>query len=376
MQRPPPASILIVNIRLIGDVVLSTPLLDLFASAYPDAKIDFLVNRGTGEFLEADPRIRQVYYSEKWQKGGRSGSNGYLRSLFRKYDLAVCLNKSDRACLAAVVAGRQTRIGYYDPGKALGKWWRQLLLSRAMEYREDLHVVLHCREIAETLGLPVDRLPVRLYWNDQDHAVVSTLLASHGGREKYAVIHPFARWRYKYWDIERFIELSDLVTERHGLTPVWTSSPDPEEVRLLVEAAARCTHRPVVIPGTLTLNQMTCLIDRAVLYLGLDTAISHIAASTGIPMVALYGPTEMWRWHPWDNQSSIPDYVAVDTSRSIFRSGNIVAMQAACEHYPCIRPHCYREGLENPCMMALTTAEVLQEIDTLLSRTGADSSHE
>jgi heptosyltransferase-3 len=121
---------------------------------------------------------------------------------------------------------------------------------------------------------------------------------------------------------------------------------------------------------------MTCLIDRAVLYLGLDTAISHIAASTGIPMVALYGPTEMWRWHPWDNQSSIPDYVAVDTSRSIFRSGNIVAMQAACEHYPCIRPHCYREGLENPCMMALTTAEVLQEIDTLLSRTGADSSHE
>lgn len=375
MQTNHPQAILVINIRLIGDVVLSTPLLDVFASAYPGAKIDFLVNRGTGEFLEKDPRVRRVHYSEKWQKGSSSASNNYLRSLFRKYDLAVCLNKSDRACLAAVAAGRQTRIGFYDPDKALGKWWRKLLMSQALPYREDLHVVLHCQEIAEMLGLSVDRLRVRLYWDESDRDVVTGILGSHGVQGKYFVLHPFARWRYKYWDIERFIELSDQLAVSYRLTPVWTSSPDPEEVALLLAAAARCTTPPVVIPGTLTLNQMTCLIEQAVLYLGLDTAISHIAASTGVPVVALYGPTEMWRWHPWDNESSVDEHAKTILSRGTYRSGSIAALQAGCEHYPCIRPYCYQEGCENPCMMALTTQDVLKEISMLLSKNGTDVIH-
>jgi heptosyltransferase-3 len=376
MHTDHPQSILIVNIKLIGDVVLSTPLLDLFVTAYPEAKIDYLVNRGTGEFLEKDPRVRRVYYSEKWQKGAHSGSNNYLRTLFRKYDIAVCLNKSDRASLAVVAAGRQTRIGFCDPDKSLGVWWRKLLMSSVMPYNEELHVVLHCQVIAETLGLPVDNLRVKLYWDTFDNDTVNAALSPPGVRDKYFVIHPFARWRYKYWDIERFIALSDLVAGKYKLTPVWTSSPDPEEIGLLVAAAARCTLPPVVIPGTLSLNQMTCLIEQAGLYIGLDTAISHIAASTGVPMVALYGPTDMFRWHPWDNESSVTVRAAVDTSRSTFRSGTIVAMQAACEHTRCIRPHCYRDGLENPCMMAISARDVLQEIDTLLSENGTDSIHE
>jgi heptosyltransferase-3 len=224
--------------------------------------------------------------------------------------------------------------------------------------------------------LPVDHLRVRLYWDTLDNDIVNAALTPPGVRGKYFVIHPFARWRYKYWDIERFIALSDLVAGKYQLTPVWTSSPDPQEIGLLVAAAAQCTIPPVVIPGTLSLNQMTCLIEQAGLYIGLDTAISHIAASTGVPMVALYGPTEMWRWHPWDNESSVTDHVAVDTSRSTFRSGTIVAMQAACEHNRCIRPNCYREGLENPCMMALSASDVFREISMLLSKNGTDSIHE
>ncbi len=376
MSPVTPHSILIVNIRLIGDVVLSTPLLDIFASAYPGAKIDFLVNRGTGEFLEKDPRVRRVYYSEKWQKGASTRSNNYLLTLFRNYDIAVSLNSSDRACLAAVAAGRRSRIGFYDPDKTLGVWWRKVLMSQVLPYRADLHVVLHCQEIAEILGLPVDCLRVKLFWDQGDADVVAGILCFREGAGNYCVIHPFARWRYKYWDIERFIELSDLVAERYHLTPVWTSSPDPEEISQLMAAAQRCGTPPIVIPGTLTLNQMTCLIEQAALYLGLDTAISHIAASTGVPMVALYGPTEMWRWHPWDNGVSVPDSLAVDTTRGTYRSGSIIALQAACQHYPCRRPHCYRDGGENPCMMELSTQEVLQEISSLLSKNGTHANHE
>jgi len=370
-----PQSILIINNRLIGDVVLTTPLVDILATEYPGVAIDFLVNRGTGEFLEKDLRVRQVVYSDKW-KSGKESSGSYLTKLFRNYDLAISLNYSDRAGIATVVAGRKVRIGYYDSRKKISQLWRKLLFSHALPYQDGQHVALICRDIAQVLGFQPEKLRVRIMWDADDDSVVASLFAAAQVQNGYFVIHPFARWKYKYWDTNRFAELSDMVARTFNLIPVWSSSPDAHEKELLVSSSQKCQVRPILVPGTLTLNQMACLLQNAKLYIGLDTAISHIAASTGVPMVALYGPTEMWRWHPWDNESSVTGPETAGTSRGTFRSGSIVAMQAACEHYPCIRPHCYREGLENPCMMALSASDVFREISMLLSKNGTDAIHE
>ena len=95
---PPPRSILVACIRLIGDVILSTPLVGLLKSAYPETEIDYLVNRGTGEFLEKDPRIRRVLYTRNREARKPVGSPepGYFRKIFGRYDMAITLNASDR----------------------------------------------------------------------------------------------------------------------------------------------------------------------------------------------------------------------------------------------------------------------------------------
>lgn len=369
-----PQSILIINNRLIGDVVLTTPLVDILTTEYPGVAIDFLVNRGTGEFLEKDVRVRQVFYSDKW-KSGRESSGSYLSKLFRKYDVAISLNYSDRAGIATVAAGRKLRIGYYDARKKISQLWRKLLFSRALPYQDGQHVVRICQDIAQVLGIEPEKLRVQIMWDAADASAVSSLLAAAHVQGDYFVVHPFARWKYKYWDIERFAELSDQVARRYNLIPVWSSSPDKNEMELLLKSSEKCRIRPILVPGLLTLNQMACLLQSAKLYIGLDTAISHIAAATGVPMVALYGPTEMWRWHPWDNESNITGRTAPVTSRGTFRSGAIVALQAACDQYPCIRPHCYRNGLENPCMMAVSAHDVLREIDMLLPKNGTKTIH-
>jgi heptosyltransferase III len=370
-----PQSILIINNRLIGDVVLTTPLIDIFAKEFPGVAIDFLVNRGTGEFLEKDPRVRQVFYSDKW-KSGKESSGSYLAKLFRKYDLAISLNYSDRAGIATVIAGRKKRIGFYDSRKKISQIWRKLLFTQALPYQDGQHVIRTCQDIARVLGIEPEKLRVRIMWDSDDASVVASLFAAVHAQGDYFVIHPFARWHYKYWDIYRFAELSDTVARTYDLIPVWSSSPDKNEMELLVNSSQKCEVRPILVPGLLTLNQMACLLQSAKLYIGLDTAISHIAASTGVPTVALYGPTEMWRWHPWDNESSVNGSEAADTTRGTYRSGTIVALQAVCEHYPCIRPHCYHEGCENPCMMALSTRDVLQEICSLFSKTFTGGSYE
>lgn len=361
---PAPETILIANIRLIGDVLLTTPLVGILHGAFPGVAIDLLVNRGTGELMEKDPRIRRVIYSDKWEKNDTGSKSSYLTHLFRQYDLAVSMNAGDRGAVAISVASRCYRVGYYEQNRPVARFFRKALFSHPLPFDEELHVVLRCRQIADALGLCSERLEVRLFWDAIDQTRVITVLAEEGLPVPYFVIHPFARWRYKYWDIERFAGISDRLAREYGLMPVWTSSPEQEEVALLQAAAARCAIRPLLVPGSLSLNQMACLLHGARLYIGLDTAITHIAASVGVPVVALYGPTELWRWHPWNNELSgqtsvLPGY------RGAIRQGQIITLQAACEHQPCIRPHCYGT-MENPCMKALSADLVYQEAVQLL----------
>lgn len=367
----PPKTILIANIRLIGDVILTTPLIDILHAAYPDAAIDLLVNKGTGEYLSKDPRVRKIICSTKWGQHAKGVKSGYLTTIFRQYDLAVSMNAGDRGAVAIIAAGKQYRIGYYDATRPVSRFIRRVLYSHPLAFDEDLHVVMRCRQVADALGLPSQHLEVKLFWDDSDQARVTELLAEGGVTAPYLVVHPFARWRYKYWDIERFCEVSDRIARDRGLLPVWTSSPDPAEVALLEAAAQGCMIKPLLVPGSLSLNQMACLLQGAALYVGLDTAITHIAAAVSVPTIAIFGPTEIWRWHPWNNRAAAEDAVPFGY-RGTVRSGHIVALQAACGHYPCIRPHCYHEG-ENPCMMSVTAEQVYQEALQLLAQ--QDGSH-
>ncbi|MCM0082803.1 glycosyltransferase family 9 protein [Geomonas sp. Red32] len=358
MMTPAPKSILIVNIRLIGDVILTTPLIGLLHEAYPEAAIDLLVDRGTGEYLERDPRVRKVLYREKGKRGG-----GYLGTIFRSYDLAINLNASDRGNLAVLLAGKRMRVGFYD-GNAPGKdFWKKLLLERALLLPTETHTARTCALIAETLGISAGRLEVKVCWNADDEAKVLGLLAGRGVSGRFFVVHPFARWIYKYWRSERFAELSDAVHERYGLTPVWSCSPSPAEKEELLRLAGLCKTRPVLVEGELNLSQLTFLLSRASLYLGLDTAISHLAASVGVPMVALYGPTFTKRWFPWNNKGGIDQRWGTPAEPG---SGHCIVVQKEMPCVPCGLAGCDDTGQkESPCLIAVTLDEVLEAVRLL-----------
>lgn len=361
-----PKSILIANIRLIGDVILTTPLIGLLHDAYPGAAIDLVVNRKTGEFLEKDPRVRQVIYSEAIdvEKNARVRGKGYARRIFRRYDLAVNMNASDRGNFAVLLAGKGERVGFYPAGGGAKGLWQRLLFTHPLPFPDDIHIVQLCARVAEALGIPVPRLEARVFWDEGDERKVTSLLTESGCGGPYCVIHPFARWRYKYWDLDRFVELSDLIAGRFALRPVWTSSPHPDEVALLQEAARRCRTKPVTVPGALDLNQMTFLLARASLYVGLDTAVSHLAATTGIPMVALFGPTPVGRWGPWDNGAD--PFLPYMPGRGGGKSGPVTVVQTERECVPCGKMGCIDKYHDSDCLTEIGTDAVLAAVTDLM----------
>lgn len=361
-----PTTILISNIRLIGDVILTTPLIELLNEAYPSASIDLLVNRGTGEFLEKDPRVRALIYVSGNKEGVRRSSGAYLRRIFQRYDLAINMNSSDRGNIAVVVAGRNVRVGFYNGKNSIKNIWQRLLLSHPMKFPENIPVVHHCRMIAQALMIPCKHLTVKIYWDDADEAKVKGVLEEQGAYGPFFVVHPFARWIYKYWWPDGFAAVSDKIYERYGLHPIWTSSPLAEEKEQLASAIEICRHRPTIIAGDLSLNQMTCLISHANFYLGLDTAISHLAASAGVPMVALYGPTFTSRWFPWYNSGPLDQ--GCPPTKGILQQGNIVVVQKDLECVPCGKAGCDDSGLSmSPCMQDITVEEVMSAVDICLT---------
>lgn len=365
MVEPRYSAILIINIRLIGDVILTTPLADILRRAYPEAAIDFLVNRGTGEFLEKDPRVRRVIYSEKGAVGsGRRSRGGYSRDIFRRYDLAINMNASDRGSFAALLAGKKTRVGFCVGGEWYKLFWKRLLFAHLIPMPYSMHIALLNKLVVEALGIDVGRLEVKVFWDGEDEARVTSLLAKAGLEGPFFVVHPFARWRYKYWQMERFAELSDLVAERYGLRPVWTSSPSGEEIALLESVAERCRQRPVLVSGEFSLNQMSSLLSRASLYIGLDTAITHLAAAAGVPLVALYGPTIGERWSPWNNDGPLAQQCPLP--RGVQQNGHIILIQKDYPCIPCGKAGCDDAGGESPCMLGIEVDEVMEAVDSLM----------
>lgn len=364
-----PKTILIANIRLIGDVILTTPLIGLLNEAYPQAAIDLLVNRGTGEFLEEDPRVRTVIYHDGDETGDPvQNKKGYLHMIFRRYDLAINMNASDRGNIATLAAGKKWRVGFYDGHNSMKSIWQRILLTHPIEFPDNIPVARYCQVVADALTVPNEHLVVKVYWDAADEAKVIRLLEARGVFHPFFVVHPFARWTYKYWNFEKFAAVSDLIYERYGLCPVWTSSPLEQEKAKLVEAAGKCRYKPMIIGGELNLNQITCLLSRANFYIGLDTAISHLAANTGIPMVALYGPTFTSRWFPWHNNGA-PDQECPQ-ARGILRRGNIVVLQKDWGCVPCGKAGCDDSGsLPSPCIEDISVEEVSLAVATCLKDT-------
>lgn len=363
---PPPRSILIACIRLIGDVILSTPLVGLLKSAYPDAEIDYLVNRGTGEFLEKDPRIRRVLYTRNREARKPIGNPepGYFPKILGRYDMAITLNASDRGSFAVILAGRKVRVGFHPVGYRFRDAWKRFGMTHSVPFPFAIHVARVSQLVAEAIAIPVPRLEAKVFWDAEDEGKIGEFLRREGIDGPFFVVHPFARWRYKYWIADRFAKVSDEIAGGYGIRPVWTSSPDSEEMRLLREAAALCRIRPALCAGEFTLNQMTCLLSRASLYLGLDTAVSHLAATTGVPMVVLFGPTIAERWSPWNNEGPVEQQCPLP--RGTQRAGRMILIQKDWDCVPCGKAGCDGEGGESRCLTEIQVPEVLGAVRELM----------
>jgi heptosyltransferase-3 len=340
--------ILVVALRRLGDVLLTTPLIRSLRRAWPEATIEALVFADTAGILDGNPDIDRVVTMPARPTAGQ-GLALSLR-LSRRYDLAVSTQCGDRPTFYAWVAGR-IRVGPFEQN--LGGRVKRFGMSRGVPYAGGVHRVEEILRLADLLGIarvPELVAPVA--------AAGEPIVAGD-----YAVIHATPMFRYKQWSKNGWRELAAALAAR-GLSVIATGGPAEAERRYLDDVWSDCPTRVRRLDGQLAWPKLAGLLSKCRVFIGPDTSVTHLAAASGCPTVALYGPTDPRLWGPWP-VGGLPEMWAA--AGTIQRRGNVWLVQNPLPCAPCQLEGCERRlGSYSACLDGLSPSRVIEAVEQAL----------
>jgi heptosyltransferase-3 len=340
--------ILVITLRRLGDVLLTTPLVRTLKAGHPGTAIDALVFRGTEGMLAGNRDLDHVIAMPQRASGRELGA--VVGRLWRRYDLAVPTQTGDRVMLLAWAAGRR-RIGFVDPGS--GAWWKRRVLHRAVAAQPQNHRVDELLRLTDALGLA--RAP--------DLVCPTGPVTDVAPAGRYAVLHANPMFRIRRWTDDGWRALARALAER-GLTIVATGGPDPAE-RQYLDRVWQDAGPPIMrLDGKLDWPGLAALLRRASVYVGPDTSMTHLAAGAGAPTVGIYGPASPSLMGPWPIGGLSSPWARAGR---IQHRGNVWVVQNPLPCMPCDKLGC--EGhLESysRCLDELAVAQVLSAVDEAL----------
>lgn len=361
-RERPPASVLVIVTRRIGDVLLATPLIRSIRRGWPAAAIDVLVFEGTQGAIAANPDVRRVLTIP--QRPGLLQHLGFALRLRRRYDIALSLVPGDRPTFYAFLFGKWRAGLLLDTPK---ERWKRRFLQRWVAFDErNTHTVLMHLALTDVLGI-APRREVVVSWSEEEAAQVDRLLGAPS--TLLAVLHPCPKFNYKMWHASGWTALAHWLNER-GYRIVLSGGGDAAEIRYVTELAAKLPAQVVNLAGRLTLGAAASLLARARLYVGPDTALTHMAAALGVPVVTFYGPTDPVKWGPWPK-----NYTGNGNPWRRLGSQALAGVSLIQGNMPCVP--CHKEGCArhvesySDCLTTLPAARVIAAIENLI----ADTAH-
>ncbi len=293
LSAPPAAErILVIRLGALGDVVRTRFAFAGLRELYPRAHIDWLVEDRAAAGLEAiagldgvvemtRPRLR----AQAW--AGLGGIGTLVRELrARRYDLAVDFHCILKSALLARAARIPMRVGYAAPHAREGSAW---LLTHAARLEPD-HISRFERNAAliRFLGGDIPRDPPGLELPAEPApelaALPSELIIVHPGTSPTTL--------YKRWEPARYAELSRALFAQRGITSLVTWGPvagEREAAEAVVAAAGDAAH---LAPATPSMAHLLALLRGARMFVGSDSGPMHLASLAGVPVVAVFGPTD------------------------------------------------------------------------------------
>jgi heptosyltransferase I len=303
----PDARFLLVRLGSLGDVIHALPAASALRDAFPQARIDWLIEPKWRRLLEGNPDLTEIISLEKKSAGGLITTVRKLRAAH--YTCAIDFQGLYKSALPVFASGAARRIGFASTYAREG--FASMFYTDRINPR-GAHKVDHNLTLAEAAGARTSSPRFPLTLRPEDEKQVTQELALHNIADFY-VLNPGGGWRSKCWPPERYGELHHRLSVQHGWRAVISFGPGEEKVvQELISAAG--SQPPVAIPSGL--GPLMALMRRAKFVVSADTGPLHLASALGTPVIGLYGPTDPARNGPYGAQIQVQSIVIRNPSKS------------------------------------------------------------
>jgi lipopolysaccharide heptosyltransferase II len=323
--------ILCIKPRGIGDIILSTIILENLAAYFPSSQIDYLVEKFAKASVENNPYVKKVLTMNETEFPLLVA----LKIKKEKYDMILDLWSNPRSAQITILSGVKYRVGYAYRGR------KYAYNIHATSERGDHHSAEHNLELLKPIGVPVTTKNVHFYVSEKDDESGKKFVKKYCREDCTIVgIIPAGGWPSKRCDATKWVEICSAINKKYKVKFLILWGPGDE-----YDADYIKNHFPdktILAPKT-TLKQMSGLIKNCGFILANDSGPMHIAAALGVPTLGIFGPTDPLKHGPYSENSG---YVLKEDLFCI-----------TCNYLECPYNH--------ECMLQLSNQKVLSAFEKL-----------
>ena len=349
-----PRRIVVLKPCCLGDLIMTTPLLDVISQAYPDASITYVAGTWSKVIPEHHPSVNSVIDCGTVGIAGRYSINDYMKLARRlrqqHFDLAFVLDRSPMMTLLPWLAGIPRRIGPDSLGRGFSLTDRVPVSSSPSHLQHQAEIYL---DLARAIGLPIHAPHMSFVPTAEERQSVTPPIRKRIALFAGGGSNPGMELTVKRWPLARYLTLAQkLIAELDAQMLLIGGESDIALNQQLQDELAAPADIVLNLTGKTTLGELAAQLEQCALFIGNDSSPMHLAAAVNIPIIAIFGPTSPQEYGPYPLDD--PQHIAIwrhPTGQPCFFLGKF----STCTHCT--------------CMQAVTVADVWEAVQRLIPST-------
>ncbi|MFO7525562.1 MAG: glycosyltransferase family 9 protein [Ignavibacteriaceae bacterium] len=325
--------ILCIKPRGIGDIVLSTIVLENIKEHFPTAAIHYLTEDFAKLSVANNPFVAKILTYKK---------NDFILSVIHKvrkekYDLIFDFWSNPKSAQITFLSGARHRVGFGYRGR---KYAYNIVADSG---RGEVHSAEHNLELLKVISIPIKSKNIQFYLNEDDKSKATKYFNETFSADDFVVgIIPSGGWASKRCDAEKLIEFCERIYSkyRNKFLILWGPGDENDATQIYYTLK----NISVLAPQT-TVAEMAGLIAKCNFIIANDSGPMHIAAALKVPTLGIFGPTNPKKHGPYSSNS---DYIIKDDLHCII-----------CDKLECPYDH--------ECMKELSADLLLSKVEKILN---------
>jgi predicted lipopolysaccharide heptosyltransferase III len=292
--------ILLIQLRRLGDLILTTPAISALREHLPGAQLALAVSHQSESLLPAIHGLQKIFLTKR----GLRDLSAWMEIRRASFDCVVDFTRNDRSAWLTFLSGARRRI-VSDRLKTKSRFRARFYTEFVDCAMKQMHTADYYLALLQPLGISVSASEPVLELPSAAQQRASSIIADQIRHQPFAIFHPGSARMEKFWEPERWVEIIEFAANELGLFPVLSGGGTELERAHLT--AVRQKLRPTVLDlsGQVDLLSLAALIEHARLLVTVDSAPMHLAGATRTPQVILFGPTNPFHWRPRKSPAAI-----------------------------------------------------------------------